>query len=148
MDADVGDGAADHQGVDAPLSEHVIERRSVEGVVADLLNDELVLARLELVDDLPAPSPPARVLGPDLPLGITLVVRVLAEDDAHVAGAGQLEQALDVWDRALRVRDEERAALADEVVLHVDHDQCGALGVELHAVVDLVLRNLNRRGHR
>jgi hypothetical protein len=113
--------------------------RAIECVVADLLHDQLTVARGELVDDLPAPRRAQRVLGPDLELQIAGIVGVLAEDDAHLALAREVKQPADLRHRAWGVLDLQRALVAHEVVLHVDDDQRGARRVEREALVDLVL---------
>src|ERR1039458_4118725 len=123
--ADVRHGAADHERVDAPEPQQMVQRRAVEGVVADLADDSLILRRSERIDDVPAPAALASVLGPDLPLRIAVAVRVLAVDDAHPKRAGELEQPVDGRDRRFCVWHQQTAALRDEVVLHVDDDQRG-----------------------
>ena len=72
---------------------------------------------------------------------------VLAVHDAHPVRSGELEQPRDRGDGRLGVRDEQSAALADKVVLHVDDDQCGPGGVDADVRVDLVLGNLDQAAH-
>src|SRR4029077_9643239 len=115
------------------------ERRAVECVVAKLAKDEVASRRRELVDYLPAPRALTGVLGPDSPLGIAVAMCVLAVDDVDPVRSGELEQPVDRWDRRLGIWHEQTAALADEVVLHVDDDERGAGGVDPNLHVDLVL---------
>ncbi len=74
MDANVGDRAADEEGVYPPEPQQMIQMRTVEGIVADLADYELVLAWLELVHYLPTPRAFPDVLWPDIPLRVAVVV--------------------------------------------------------------------------
>src|SRR5215218_4963364 len=124
MDADVGHRAANNEGIDAPEAQEVIEVGPVESIVADLTDHVLILARRELIDDLPSPRALLDVVGPDVPLGVSHGVGVLGKDDLHTRRAGELEKVPDGRDRALRIRDDEGAALLHEIVLHVhDHER-------------------------
>src|SRR4051794_9273274 len=87
------------------------------------------------------------MLGPDLPLRVALAVGVLAVDDAHPLAAGESEQGADRRDRPLGVRNAQAAAVADEVVLHVDDDQRRPRGIDANRVLDLVLGDLDRSAH-
>src|SRR5215210_4408837 len=82
-DADVCDRAADDQRVDAPLAQHVLQLRAVEGVVTRLTDGCLIIAWGKLVHHLPAPTPLAAMLAPDLPLRIAVAVGILGKDDLH-----------------------------------------------------------------
>jgi len=97
-----------------------------------------VLARRECVDDLPAPRPLARVLGPDRPLRVALAMRVLAVHDAHAGRPRELQQRRDRRDRRLGVGDAQRPSLGHEIVLHVDDDQRRPLRVHPDLVKHLV----------
>src|ERR671917_2881990 len=108
VDADAGDRAADDERVHAPQPQEMVEVRPVEGIVADLADDELVLARRELVHDPPAPALLAGVLGPDLPLRVPVVVRVLGEDDLRAGLAGQFQKTPYRRYRIFGVGDDER----------------------------------------
>jgi hypothetical protein len=99
VDADVGDRAVGDERVHASEAQEMVRVRSVDGVVADLADDELVLARLKLVDDLPASGAGPHVLRPDLPLRVALFVRVLRVDRLHPGLPGEVEGALYLWDR-------------------------------------------------
>ena len=57
--------------------------------------------------------------------------------------SGELQQPSDRWDGRLGVRDEQAAALVDEVVLHVDDDECGPGGVDADLLTDLVLGDVD-----
>jgi hypothetical protein len=61
----------------------MVQVRPVEGVVADLADDEFALARPEFVHYSPASGLLADVLGPYVPLRVSVVVGVLGEDDPH-----------------------------------------------------------------
>src|SRR5215813_9589023 len=87
----VGDGAADHERVDGPEPQLVVEWRPVEGVVARFAQDDVVCGRREFVDDVPAPAALPGVLGPDPPLGVAGSVGVLAVDDGQLVLAGAVE---------------------------------------------------------
>src|SRR5919199_2283708 len=148
MDADVGDRTADDQSVYVPDAQEMVQVCAVEGVVADLAHDELVLQRLQLVHYLPAPAIFTDVLRPDLPLRITLSVRILGEDHLHPRLTGEVEEALDRGDRRLRVRDDERTPLLHKVVLHVHDDEGRLSGIHLDLFVHFVLRNFYSCIHR
>ena len=68
-------------------------------------------------------------------------MRVLAEDDLHPRLPREFEQLGDPRERRLGVRDDQGAAILDEVVLHVDYEQRGARGIGRHPLVHLVVRN-------
>src|SRR3982751_3791214 len=119
----------------------MVQVRAVEGVVADLTDDEFALQRPQLVHYLPSPAIFANVLRPDLPLRVSLIVRILYEDDLHPGLPSEVEEALDRGYRGLCVRDDERASLLHEVVLHVHNDEGRLRGVYLGLFVYFVLRN-------
>ena len=56
MHADIRDGAADHERVDAPDPQQVIEGRAVERVVAEFAQDEIVSRRREGHDTASTPD--------------------------------------------------------------------------------------------
>ena len=72
---------------------------------------------------------------------------VLAVDDVHLVLAGEVEETADGGDRCLRVRDEQAAAPANEVVLHVDDKERGPCRVEAYLFFEVVLRHLDRAVH-
>src|ERR687886_1798401 len=148
MDADVGDRATDDQSVYVPDAQEMVQVRAVEGVVADLTDDELVLQRPQLVHYLPSPAIFADVLRPDLPLRVPLIVRILCKDDLHPGLPSEVEEALNRGYRGLCVRDDERASLLHEVVLHVHNDKGRLRRVYLDLFVHLVLRNFYSCVHR
>ncbi len=111
---------------------------AAERVVADLLDHELVVPGGELLYDPPAPAAPARVLGPDLPLRVAVVVCVLGEHDAHRRPAPECEQPLDRRERPLGGGHRQRPTRLDKVVLHVDDDQRRARRIEPNCVGELV----------
>jgi hypothetical protein len=79
---------------------------------------------------LPAPAPLVDVLGPYLPLRVSLRARILGEDNLH-AGLTRQTQGLPYRrDRTFGVGADELAALLDQGVLHVHHDR-GRAGHEL-----------------
>src|SRR5215210_566214 len=129
VDADVGDRAADDERIDTPHTQQVLQRRGVEGIVAGLADGRLVLARGEFVHHLPAPAPLAAVLPPDLPLRVTIPVRILDEDDPHPGVPRQVKQPPYRRYGSLGVRDDERATLLHEIVLHVPDQQGGSAWV-------------------
>src|SRR5215211_1186181 len=147
MDADVGHRAANNEGIDAPEAQEVIEVGPVESIVADLTDHVLILARRELIDDLPSPRAFLDVLGPDVPLRVSHGVGVLGKDDLHTRRAGEPEKVPDRRDRALRVRDDEGAALLHEIVLHVHDHERRLRRVHQDLAVNLVLGNLHHACH-
>src|SRR5215212_4871403 len=147
MDADVGHRAANNEGIDAPEAQEVIEVGPVESIVADLTDHVLILARRELIDDLPSPRALLDVVGPDVPLGVSHGVGVLGKDDLHTRRAGELEKVPDGRDRALRIRDDEGAALLHEIVLHVHDHERRLRRVHQDLAVNLVLGNLHHACH-
>src|SRR5215203_495660 len=147
MYADIGHRTANDEGIDAPEAQEVIEVGPVESIVADLRDHVLILARRELIDDLPSPRALLDVLGPDVPLWVSRSVGVLGKDDLHARRAGEPEKVPDLRDRALRIRDYKAAAILHEVVLHV-HDHEGRLHrVHPDLAVNLVLGDLNDACH-
>ena len=70
-------------------------------------------------------------------------MRVLAVDDAHPAGPGDIQYAPDRREGRLRVRHQEFAATLDEVILHVDHDQRGLRRIDADLVLDGVRGKLD-----
>src|SRR6476646_10298327 len=72
---------------------------------------------------------------------------VLAIDHAHAVRPGELEQDPDRGNGRLGVRDEQAAALAHEVVLHVDDDERGASGVDADILLDRIHGKLDRPVH-
>src|SRR5215204_6029134 len=145
--ANIGHRAANDEGFDAPEAQEVIEVGPVESIIADLRDHVLILARRELIDDLPSPRALLDVLGPDVPLWVSRGMGVLGKDDLHARRAGEPEEVPDRRDRALRIRYDEAATILHEVVLHVhDHEGC------LHRVhpdlaVNFVLGDLNDACH-
>src|SRR5215208_6961744 len=123
VDADVGDRSADDERIDAPNTQCVLERRAVEGIVTGLADTYFVFARGELVYHLPTPAPLAAVLAPDLPLRVTIPVRILDEDHPHPGLPRLVQQARYRRDGSLGVRYDERAAFLYEIVLHVSDNQ-------------------------
>src|SRR5215216_6362026 len=83
VDTDVGYRTTDDECIHAPQTQHVIQPRAVEGVVAWLAYGRLVFTGREPVYHLPAPAPLAAMLAPDLPLRVAIVVGVLDEDHPH-----------------------------------------------------------------
>src|SRR5918998_4035882 len=126
----------------------MVQVRAVEGVVADLADHDLVLARLEFVDDLPSPRAGPNVLRPDLPLRVPLVVRILGENHLHPGFSSEVEEALYLRDRRFGIGDEEGATLLHEVVVHVHDDKGRFRGVYPDLFADLVPRNLYLHGSR
>jgi hypothetical protein len=112
-----------------------------------LADTHFVFARGELVYHLPTPAPLAAVLAPDLPLRVTIPVRILDEDHPHPGLPRLVQQARYRRDGSLGVRYDERAALLHEVILHVPDDQGGPARVNPDAVLNLVLRDVNGAIH-
>src|SRR5215217_1393201 len=142
VDANVGDRSADDERIDAPQTQHVLQRRAVEGIVPWFADGRLVLARGELVHNLPAPAPLAAVLAPDLPLRVAIPVRILDEDHPHPGPPRQVQQALYSRYGSFGVGDDERAALLHEIVLHVPDYQGSPARVYPNAILYLVLRDV------
>jgi len=71
----------------------------------------------------------------------------LGEDDVHPGAPRPLDQPRDDRHGRGGVGHEQRAALADEVVLHVDDDQRGGARIEHDPVVDREVRNGDGLGH-
>src|SRR5215203_285730 len=147
VDANVGDRSADDERIDAPQTQHVLQRRAVEGIVPWFADGRLVLARGELVHNLPAPAPLAAVLAPDLPLGVTIPVRILDEDHPDPGLPRQIQQAPYRRYGYLGAGDDERAALLHEIVLHVPDYQGGSARVHPNAILYLVLRDVYCASH-
>jgi hypothetical protein len=147
VDAAVRDHAPDDERVDLARAQVVLERGSKERVVARLSHHELVVLRLEAVDELP--SPRARdelVRGPSLhllpaePLGEEAMRRRVGVR-AHRPGDGQAERT-GVGDErpdpggGVRTRAHVEADAGEvpvdvaEVVLQVDDEQRRAVGLE------------------
>src|SRR5829696_6039291 len=147
MDTDVGDRATDDECIHVPQAQHVLQTRAVEGVVAWLAYGRLPFAGGEPVNHLPAPATLAAMLAPDLPLRIAVVVGILDEDHPHVRLPRQLQQIPYRRYGSLGARNDERARLRNEIVLHVPYDQGRPARVYLNAVLYLILRDLHDAGH-
>src|SRR5215211_3448411 len=147
MDTDVGDRATDDERIHAPQTQHVLQSRAVEGVVARLAYGRLVFVGGKPVHHLPAPTPLATMLAPDLPLRVAIVVGVLNEDHPHVGLPRQLQQVPYRRYGSLGTGDDERAGLRHEIVLHVPDDQSRPARVYTNAVLDLILRDLHGACH-
>ena len=142
--ADVRDGAADDQRVDAPEPQQVVERGAVERVVADLAKHGVVDARARARRRSPSPSCPrgsARARSPTQGRrgGGCPGCRRRASGWPGPGPAGARSPG----------RSPPRPARAgcpplDEVVLHVDHDQRRPRRVDADLVLDGVWRNLDR----
>jgi hypothetical protein len=87
------------------------------------------------------------VLSPHLPLQVAFVVRVLDEDYLHPGLPGEREQVLYLRDRGLGIRDDERATLLYEIVLHVPDDERRAGRIHPDFLLDLVLRDFDAFHH-
>ena len=72
---------------------------------------------------------------------------VLAIDDTHPVRSGELEQRSDRGYGRLGVGDEQAAAIADEVILHVNHDQRRPCRVDADVRLNLVLGHLDQAAH-
>src|SRR5919112_498264 len=147
MDADVGDRATDDERIHAPKTQHVLQPRAVEGIVAWLAYGCLVFVRGKPVNHLPAPATLAAMLAPDLPLRVAIVVGILDEDNPHVGLPRQLQQIPYRRYGSLGARNDERARLRNEIVLHVPYDQGRPARVYPNAVLYLILRDLHGACH-
>jgi hypothetical protein len=82
-----------------------------------------------------------------LPLRIAVAVGVLAVHDAHAVRTGEVKQGADRRDRRFGVGHAQAAARTDEVILHIDHDQCGPCGSDADLLVQVVLRDFDHAAH-
>jgi hypothetical protein len=87
------------------------------------------------------------VFGPDLPLQVTLVVRIPGVYDLHPGLSGEREEVLNLGYGLLRVGNDERVPLPDAVVLHIHNDQGRPREVHPDLLRHLVLWNLPTRSY-
>ena len=153
--AHIGGGAGDQHGVDAAALELRIDIRGAgdEGAVFDLLHPQISRQRLERRKQLEAlgalveAAQAASATRSGREHVFVMVAPVLERagggglDPHHRAagGAHRLRQAIDGGHDLARQRNLGRKALGDEVVLHVDHDQRGAAGVDRIVADELAL---------
>src|SRR5918995_6810098 len=135
MDADVGDRATDDERVHAPQTQHVLQTRPVEGVVAWLAYRRLVFAGGEFVHDLPTPAPFAAMLAPDLPLRISIVMGILNEDHPHAGLPRLLQHATYRRYGTLGTGNHQCARLRHEIVLHVTYDESRPARIHTNAIL-------------
>src|SRR5829696_704697 len=147
MDTDVGDRATDDERIHVPQAQHVLQPRGVEGIVPWLTYSRLVFPRGEPVDHLPAPAPLAAMLAPDPPLRVAVVVGILDEDHPHAGLSGLLQQVPYRRYCFFGARNDQRATLRHEIVLHVPYDQSRPARVNPNAILYLVLGDLNGAYH-
>ncbi len=138
LDTQVGDDAAHHQVVDAEAAQQRIQRRPLERVEADLVDQQVAGPAAELRHHLGIPGSRGQAIDPGqrraVPYQRPALVRsagpvqVPGEDHRDTRVPGLLHRDGRVADRGLRALQahadpRHRAVRVAEAVLHVDHDQ-------------------------
>lgn len=121
--------SGDHNLVDAPLLQPLVEPGEVEGAVHTLGRDDLTFAWFQPRDDVGLDRAGHRMLSPHAQFGIVWLMRVVREHNHPALLARMREQPLQRPDDCLRLRI--RQFPVDEVVEHVDDDQCAHFDLQL-----------------